>query len=95
MVPYDTITYAIEFHSGEPGLKREPDTLRIIVASFAVGETTWNFPLIAVFVGMTLFLLNTLINRSKEKATRLQSINFVTIKKDDEDATEGSEEAAN
>jgi hypothetical protein len=84
MVPYDTITYAIEFYGGEPGLKQMPDTLKTIVASFAVGKTTWNLPLIAVFVGMTLFMINALMKRSKEKATRLQSINFVTIKKDEE-----------
>ncbi len=39
---------------------------------------------------MTLFLINTLVSRSEERATRLQSINFVTINKDDE-GEEGSE----
>jgi len=29
-------------------------------------------------------MINALMKRSKEKATRLQSINFVTIKKDEE-----------
>ena len=93
MIPYDTITYAVEFHGGEPGLKRQPDTLRTIVASFAVGQTTWNLPLIAVFVGMSLFMINALITRSKKRAARLQSIHFVTIKKDDEEEgeTEGGE----
>ena len=85
MVPYDTISYAIELFADEPGLKQRPDTLKTIVASFAVGETMWNFPLIAVFVGMTLFLINTLHRRSKARAARLQSINLVSIKKDDEE----------
>jgi len=40
---------------------------------------------------MTLFLINMLVRRSEEKATRLQSIDFVTIKKEDERA-EGEEE---
>ncbi len=40
---------------------------------------------------MTLFLIDMLVRRSKRRATRLQSINFVTIKKEDERA-EGEEE---
>ena len=84
VVPYDTITFALEFYGGDPGLKNHPDSLRTILASFAIGETVWNLPLIAVFVGMTLFLIVALRSRAQARARRLQSIQLVKIKKEDD-----------
>ena len=96
MVPYDTISYAIDFHGGEPELKGRPDTLRVIVASFAIGQTTRDLPLLAILGGMTLFLVAALQRRSQARATRLQGIRFVKIKKDNEkESDEGPESEVN
>jgi hypothetical protein len=81
-VPYDTITYAIEFYSGEPGLKRAaPDTLKAIISTFAIGETTLNMPMIALLLGGALFSVAGLRARARERAARLQSIQLVRVKK--------------
>ena len=54
VVAYDTVSYAIEFHSSDPVVRAAaPDTLRAIVASFAIAHTELNWRLI---VG-TLFLV--------------------------------------
>ena len=89
VVSYDTVSYAIEFYSGDPGIKRAaPDTLKTVLTSFAIGETTWNLPLIALLGGIILFAASTLHSRAQEKSARLQSINLVTIprKKDEPSA---------
>lgn len=75
-VPYDTISYAIDFMTGEPGLKNRPDSLRTIVASFAVGKTTYNLPLIAVTAGIGLLLLHLL--RSRQRA-RVEATRRMTL----------------
>ena len=82
IVPYDTITYAIEFYSGDPAFKgAAPDALKAVISTFAIGETTYNVPLIAVLAGLTLFVANFLRSRARARAVRLQSINLVKIPK--------------
>ncbi|GMV06360.1 MAG: hypothetical protein AMXMBFR53_26360 [Gemmatimonadota bacterium] len=80
-VPYDTITYAVDFLTGDPGLKIRPDSLRTIVASFAIGKTTWNLPLIAVVAGVVLLLGNAARSRAKARADRHRGVPLVTIPK--------------
>ena len=89
VVSFDTVPYAIEFYSGDPGIKRAaPDTLKTVLASFAIGETTWSLPLVAPLAGIMLFAVSVLRSGTREKAARLQGINLVTIprKKEDEGA---------
>lgn len=89
VVPYDSVSYAIEFVSGEPSLKRAaPDTLREVIGTFGIGRTTYNIPLIAIVLGVMLLLVSILRARSRERADRLRSINLVTIKKDQEEGGE-------
>jgi hypothetical protein len=85
-IPYDTITYAVDFIAGEPGLKSRPDSLRTIVASFAVGETRLNWPVILIVSGVVLFLGNLVHRRRKERAARHRSIPLATIPKKQKDA---------
>lgn len=93
VIPYDTVTYAIEFESGEPSLKAaSPDTLRAIVSSFGIGRTTWNLPLIAMIAGALLLLFSVQRTRSRERATRHRSINLVKFKKPAEEAPVSAEE---
>lgn len=88
-VPYDTVTYAVEFITGDPGLKVRPDSLRTIVASFAVGRTTWNVPLIAAGALALMILGAFARSRSRERARRHQAIPLVRIpKKEPEGKTE-------
>ncbi|MDX1492570.1 MAG: hypothetical protein R3253_00745 [Longimicrobiales bacterium] len=85
VIPYDSVSYALVFTSGEPSLKRAaPDTLRTVLSSFGIGRTTYNLPLIAIVLGAGLLLFSVLRARSKERADRLRSINLVTVKRDEE-----------
>lgn len=95
VIPYDTITYAIELNSHSPYFKRVPDTLVTIAHSFAVGEVTWNIPLV-VFLGLcVVFLISFLRKRAERRRERLQSIRLVKFKKDDdEENDEGGESDA-
>ena len=81
VIPYDTISYAVEFIAGDPGLKVRPDSLRTIVASFAVGRTQWNFPLIAIVAGAVLFLVAFVRKKREEAAQRARSITLKKIPK--------------
>lgn len=96
IVPYDTVTYVVEFVSGEPSLKAPaPDTLRAIVSSFAIGRTTLDFPKLAIFVGAVLLLVAFLRGRARDRKDQLRSINLVKIEKqDDDDADEDAPVAA-
>ena len=49
VIPYDTITYVVEFHSSEPRFM-DADTLRAVVGAFAIGRRVWNVPLILLIV---------------------------------------------
>ena len=92
VIPYDSATYAIEFVSGEPSFKAaSPDTLRTIVSSFAIGRTTWNFPLIAMISGALLLLVSVQRSRSQERRTRHRSINLVKFKKEEGEGEARSE----
>lgn len=58
-IPYDTMTYTVEFFSNKPSLMSNPDTLRWGVASFAIGVTTLNRRAMVIGValgGLILFL---------------------------------------
>ena len=93
VVPYDTVTFAIEFYGGDPRIKlAAPDTLKTVIASFAIGETTWNLPLVALIVGVTLFGISVLRTRAKERTARLRSVRLVSVedleKKEEPEAAE-------
>lgn len=88
-IPYDTISYAVEFVSGEPGFKIRPDSLRTIVASFAIGVTTWNLPLIAG-LGAVLLLAGYRVHvKRQERAARHRSVPLVRIPKKEGTPPEG------
>jgi len=78
-VPYDTVTYAVDFRTGDPMLKAHPDSLRTIVASFAIGRTEWNIPLIAILAGAVLLLVLQLRARTRARAVRLRNITLVQV----------------
>ena len=87
VVPYDSVTYAIEFMSGEPSIKRAaPDTLKAVISTFGIGRTTYNIPVIVIALGAVLFVFSVLRTRSRERSDRLRSINLVTIERDEEGA---------
>jgi hypothetical protein len=84
VIPYDSITYVVAFASDEPSLKRvAPDSLRVVVASFGVGTTTWNLPLIAILLGGSLLLFSMAQKRQQERRIRHRSINLVQFKKEE------------
>ena len=93
IVPYDTVTYAIEFYSGEPAIKRAaPDTLKAVISTFGIGETTYNLPLIAVLGGLALFVVSIVRSKAQARAARLRAIHLVKLpkKKPDEPTTPGA-----
>jgi hypothetical protein len=82
-IQYDTVTYTVELFSGDPSFKRQPDTLRAVAATFAVGETEWNIPLIAVLIGAALLAFKFVRNRAEQRDDRARHVTLVTIKKDE------------
>jgi hypothetical protein len=91
-VPYDTISYAIDFLTGDPSLKSRPDSLRTVVASFAVGRTTWNIPLLAIGAGAALLLFNMLRKRAlaRAEATRRMTLIKMPAKEEEKGPTDSS-----
>jgi len=82
MIPYDTISYSIEIDTEDPLLKASaPESLRAIALTFAVGETVYNWPLIAFGGGLLLLMIHMMRQRSQAKAARLRSINLVKVEK--------------
>jgi hypothetical protein len=57
------------------------------VAQFAVGRTTYNLPLIAVMIGLALFVVSFVQSQRRAKAARLRSINLVKVEKKQPDAS--------
>lgn len=95
VVPYDTISYAIAFVSSEPVWKSAaPDTLKAVISTFAIGETEWNLPLIAIAFGAVLFVGAQFRSRRQAKADRLRSINLVTVEQKQEEEKQREEAAA-
>lgn len=87
VVSYDTVSYAIEYYSGDPGTKRAaPDTLRTVLSSFAVGRTQWNVPLIVLLGGLSLLGVSAARKRRADKAARLRSITLASIEKEEPEA---------
>jgi len=80
-IPYDTITYTVEFVAGDPGLKSHPDSLRTIAASFAIGKTEWNIPLIAICVGALFLLIVQVRARARARVERARHITLVQVPK--------------
>jgi hypothetical protein len=82
LIPYDSITYAIEFSSGSPKYKvGAPEALKTVISTFGIGRTTYNVPLIALLVGGLLFVIAFLRSKAQARAQRLRSINLVKIPK--------------
>ncbi|MEQ9398004.1 MAG: hypothetical protein RJQ04_02435 [Longimicrobiales bacterium] len=81
VIPYDTVTFAVEMISGDPMYKARPDTLRTVVASFAVGEMTINFPLALIAAGALLLVASRVRARSRERAIRHSSITLKQVPK--------------
>ena len=83
-VPYDSVTYTLEFASGNPTFKGSaPDALKAVISTFAIGRTTYDLPLIALLVGGILFVIAMLRSRAQARAQRLRSITLVKIPKKD------------
>jgi hypothetical protein len=82
LVPYDSVTYAIEFASGNPTFKRSaPDTLKAVIATFGIGRTTYDLPLIALIAGGILFALALWRSKAEARAKRLRSITLAKVPK--------------
>jgi len=81
VIPYDTVTYVVEFLAGEPLYKSNPETIRAIVATFAIGQTEWNMPLITIGVVALLLVLKTAASRSKPS----KNYTLFTLPEDEEE----------
>ncbi len=90
-IPYDTITYTVEIVSGDPALKRNPDTLLVIASSFGIGETTWNIPLIVGVVLVLVLVVTALKKRAAAREARMRSITLkkVEVKEEEKDGEDG------
>ncbi|MFO8174482.1 MAG: hypothetical protein R6T96_09385 [Longimicrobiales bacterium] len=80
-IPYDTITYTVELRSGDPALKQNPDTLKAIAGTFAVGKTTWNVPLIVAVTVLLVILVQVTRKRRRERSLRMESITLQRVQR--------------
>jgi len=78
-IPYDTVTYTVEFVTGDPGLKIRPDSLRTIAASFAIGRTEWNIPLIVICLGALALLVSRVRARDRARVERARHVTLVHV----------------
>lgn len=78
-VAYDTVTYAVEFETTEPEMTGRPDSVRAIVASFAVGETRWNLPAIAVIAAVLLLGIRAFRSRAERRAEHQRTITLAKV----------------
>jgi len=78
-VPYDTISYAVDFLTGEPGLKIRPDSLRTVVASFEIGRVEWNIPLILILSGAMVFLTGAWVKKQQARSAMARHVPLVKI----------------
>lgn len=87
-IPYDTVTYAIDFFTGDPRFKARPDSIRAIVATFAVGRVEWNWTLLTISTVLGALLLRSgwskLTRRPYEHLRDMQLVELPV--KDGEDA---------
>jgi len=89
MIPYDDVSYAVEFTTEDPAFTAgAPASLSGVVATFAIGETDYNWPLILIAIALLAFAAHTLRERSRAKAERMKSLRLVTVRKDEDEATE-------
>jgi hypothetical protein len=80
-IPYDSVTYTVEFVTGDPGLKAHPDSLRTIAASFAIGRTEWNIPLVVICLGALALLVGRVRARARARVDRARHITLVKLPK--------------
>jgi len=85
VVPYDTVTFTVEFISGDPSFKSRPDSLETVVASFAVGRVRPNLPLLLLGVGVLILLVARARTRTQEKAQRMAGTKLPRIERPDDD----------
>lgn len=78
-VPYDTITYAVDILTGDPGLKIRPDSLRTVAASFEIGRVEWNFPLLLIMAGALVFMIGSWSRKQKARAAQARHVPLVKI----------------
>jgi len=83
VVDYDSVSYAIEFITGDPWWKTRPDSIRAVTQSFAIGRVKWNVPLLAGSVVIGGILLRLLWERVGGKKPS-QNYNLKTYKKPEE-----------
>ncbi|RMH12209.1 MAG: hypothetical protein D6701_13780, partial [Gemmatimonadetes bacterium] len=69
VVPYDSVSYAIEFYTRDP-LFLEPAELEAVVGTFAVGRTEWNLPGLALGALIALVVLALLRERLRAYVER-------------------------
>jgi hypothetical protein len=90
VIPYDTITYTVEFATGDPSWKVKPDSMRVAVLSFAYGQTVWNKGLITLLLVGTVLGVGLLIRRGKSRLyTQTQDMTLVKFRDSGEGARGG------
>jgi len=88
VVPYDSISYAIEFVTGDPWWKTRPDSMRAVTQSFAIGRVEWNMPFVIGSVVVLALLLRSFAGKFGGKVPG-QDYNLKTYKKPEKEGEPG------
>ncbi len=87
VIPYDTLSYAVEFVSGDPAFKMRRDSLRTVVASFGIGRTEYNLPLLLLLAGILVLGVARWRSGLRERRRRSASVRLPRIPRPDADET--------
>ncbi len=77
-VPYDTITFTVDFTTSDPKFKSRPDSIRTIVSSFAVGRTEWNRRALALSAVLGVLVL--MAGWSKLQGGPYENMRHITLR---------------
>ncbi len=87
VIPYDTITFVVDFATGDPIFKSRPDSMRTITASFAIGRNVWNVPALMMGMALALLVLANVWNRMRSNPyARHRDMTLITIPVEDDEA---------
>jgi len=91
VIPYDTVTYVVDFITDDPKFKSRSDSIRAIVSTFAIGRIEWNVPLVAGALGFVGLLLGSgwkKMQRRPYEDMRSMTLMTIPVEESDDDPQE-------
>ena len=86
VIPYDSVTYVVDFVTDALKFMSRPDSMRAIVSTFAIGRIEWNVPLIAGALGFVGLFLRSIWKKMQSRPYEdMRNMTLVTIPVEESD----------